>query len=364
VLRLELVKTFRGLRATLGVAAISLLVASGSRAATAVVVLAPSNFIHVIGNMEQTVAFYHSVLGLDFARGVGKFAVIPAVSRLYALPLTTPMQLAILRLPDRAVALEFAQVRGVAQKLSAPRPQDPGASVLVLTVRSLEPILARVRAARVPIVTTGGGPVVIADGAGKSRVLVVKDPDGYYIELLERHPAPGQAQSGEPRPPSGNAAGNVLRASLMLSVANTDATVHVYRDLLGLPLRVDDSFAPDAGLSRALGVGRGAQLRHSVATLPGSDFTFDFVEWKGVSRETTQVRLYDRGAVVLRLVVDNVDTVVAHLKADGVPVASTGGGPVTINPLFHACILRDPSGFYFEAFPQLPPPTSRRRRTP
>ncbi|MGH8142118.1 MAG: VOC family protein [Steroidobacteraceae bacterium] len=347
----------------LGATALCLIAAAAS-AAPAGKVLAPGNFIHVIGSVERTVAFYHDVLGLDLvsARGVGQFAPNPAVAKLYAIPAATPMSVAMLRLPERSVALEFAEFRGITHNSSAPRPQDPGASVLVLTVRSLDPVLARVRAAHVPIVTRGAVPVDRSDSAGKSRIVVVRDPDGYYIELVERDPAPAPAAAAD-------AAGNVLQASLMLSIADTDKTLHLYRDLLGLQFRVDDSFARDPVLSRALGIRGEAQARHSVAGIPGSDFKVDFVQWKAVRRKPAHTRVFDRGVGVLRLVVDNVDSFVDQLKADGVPVASAGDGPVALNAVFHACILSDPNGFFFELVPQFrprarPPPQSRRHNPP
>ncbi|MGH8115419.1 MAG: hypothetical protein ACREPS_10275, partial [Rhodanobacteraceae bacterium] len=98
-----------------------------------------------------------------------------------------------------------------------------------------------------------------------------------------------------------------------------------------------------------------AQLRHSIGTIPGSDFEFDFVQWKAVRRKPAQVRVFDRGVGVLRLVVNNVDRLVSQLKADGVPVASAGGGPVALNAVFHACILRGPNGFFFELVPHFRP---------
>ncbi len=350
------VKSLTALGVTLGAAAFCLVAAAASRMVAAGEVLASGNFIHVIGSVERTVTFYHDVLGLDLVttRGVGQFAANPAVAKLYSIAPTTPMSVAMLRLPDRAVALEFAEFRGVAQRSSAPRPQDPGASVLVLTVRSLDPVLARVRVAHAPIVTTGGVPVVRSDSAGKSRILVVKDPDGYYIELVERDSATGGAAPADPTT-AADAAGNVLQASLMLSIADTDRTLHLYRDLLGFQLQADDGFAPDAALSSALGVSHGAQVRHSIGTVPGSDFKYDFVEWKAVKRKPAQVRIFDRGVGVLRVVVGNVDAAVSQLKADGVPVVSTGGGPVALNAVFHACILSDPNGFFIEPVPQFRP---------
>jgi len=325
-----------------------LFAASSALADPAGELLAPGNFIHVVANLDKTIAFHHDVLGLQQANTAApRFAPNRAVAQLYAVPGTAPVGVAVFRLPAQGVALEFAEFRNVDQGSSRPRPQDPGASVLVLTVRNLDIILQQVHEAKVVVVTTGGKPVVHKDGSVTTRSIVVSDPDGYYIELLEHSPQSDTA-----------IAGNIVQAELMLSVADTDQSVHYYRDLIGLPLRVDSSFAPDATLSRALGV-RHAQFRHSVAAIPGSDFKYDFVEWKGVVRHPAQPRIFDHGAGVLRLAVGNVDTFVSHLKADGISVASTGGAPVAMSALFHACILGDPNGLFIQPStriqPQRPP---------
>ncbi len=335
-------------------------------AAAAGEVLGAGNFIHIVANLNRTVSFYHDVLGLELATfgsqpQAPRFAPDAPVAQLYAVPTSTPVGVAMLRLPERGVALEFAEFRNVEQRSVRPRPQDPGAAVLVLDVRNLDPILRKVHAAQVPIVTVGGVPVVQRDAAGRTRSIVVTDPDGYFIELVEHDGASapedagnGAAANNGAAAAGNGAAGNVLHAHLMLSVADTDRTVHFYRDLLGLPLQVDAAFAPDAALSRELGA-RHAQFRHSIATVPGTGFTYDFVEWKGVARRPGQARVFDHGVDVLRFTVANVDTFVDQLKADGVRVASTGDAPVAITAVFRACILADPSGLYVEPVPHLQP---------
>lgn len=357
----------------LGTAALGLLSTAPAMAAAAGEVVGAGNFIHIVGNLGKTVHFYHDVLGLELATFGGqppqppKFAPNGPVAQLYDVPPSTPVGVAVLRLPERGVGLEFAEFRNVPQKSIRPRPQDSGAAVLVLEVRNLDDIVRRAQAAQVPILTSGGVPVTDSNSAGKTRSIALADPDGYYIELVEHEPVSGGgADSGST--PNGDkgadsaAAANVLHAQLMLSVASTDRTIHFYRDLLGLPLQVDAAFAPDPTLSKVLGVPR-ASFRHSIATVPGTGFKYDFVEWKGVAHRPGQARVFDRGVDVLRLVVGNVDSFVDHLKADDIRVASSGDGPVALNALFHACILADPNGLYIEPVPHLQPrrPQAQRR---
>lgn len=354
----------------LGAAALCLLstppatAAAAGKVAGAGKVLGAGNFIHIVANLGKTIHFYHDVLGLELATLGGqapqapKFAPNPPVAKLYAVPSSTPVGVAMLRLPERGVGLEFAEFRGVHQRSIRPLPQASGAAVLILEVRDLDAIVRRAQAAQVPILSTGGVPVVHSDAGGKTRSIALADPDGYFIELLQH-----QSSSDDAADAATATAPNVLHARLMLSVADTERTVDFYHGLLGLPVQVDAAFSPDTTLSRVLGVSN-ARVRHGIVTIPGTGFRYDFVEWSGGAHRPGQARVFDRGVVVLRLVVSNVDRLVDHLKSHGVRVASTGDGPVAFNAAFHTCILADPNGLYIEPVPQLQArrPQPRRRR--
>lgn len=333
------------------------LAASAAPAAPAGEVLAPGNFIHVVAHIDKTMAFYHGVLGLEpLTLGNApptsvKFAVNKPVAQLYAVPPDTTVGVAMYRLPVRGVGLEFAEFRAAGSKSVHPRPQDPGASCVVLTVRQLDPILVRAHAAHVPIVSAGGVPAAAGEPDAAGRSVVLRDPDGFYVELIEQAAATGTVGRDAD-------AGNIVQAALMLSIDDTDRNAHLYRDLLGLPLQIDASFAPDAPLAKAFGL-RGGQVRHSVAVIPGSTFKYDFVEWRGVPRRATHAAVHDHGAGVLRFSVEDVDGLVDNLKAQGIPVASTGGGVVSLGGAFRASILSDPNGLFIEPVPRARPRQSR-----
>jgi catechol 2,3-dioxygenase-like lactoylglutathione lyase family enzyme len=312
--------------------------------APAAEVLAPGNFIHVVADLNRTIDFYQGVLGLERANaaaGAPRFAANPAVARLYSVPEDTLIGVTIFRLPERGVALEFAQFGHGGHRAPRLHAQDPGTAVLVLVVHDLDGLRRKLSAAHVPVISAGDA--AASDAAQGTRELVVTDPDGYLVELVERTAGAGNATSG-----------NVRQAGLMLSVSNTDRTVQFYRELLGMPMSVQASFVTDRALSRALGI-RGGQLRHSTVTLPGTDFRYDFVEWRGVVRHPSTTGIHDEGVGVLRLVVANVDSLVARLQADGVPIASAGKCPIALNAAFHTCILADPNGLFIEPVPRLPP---------
>ena len=116
-------------------------------------IVTAGNFIHVVRNIDQTLAFYHDVVGLDLALAPGAAAPAvprpytdnPFVAKLYGAP-EARFRGGNVRTPDPAVNLEFVDLGGVNnQQAVRPRPQDPGASVVILTVRSLDAALDKVR---------------------------------------------------------------------------------------------------------------------------------------------------------------------------------------------------------------------------
>ena len=63
------------------------------------------------------------------------------------------------------------------------RTQDPGTTVLQLVVRDVTALTAKLKAAGVPIVTTGGIPVQVSPAL---KIAIVKDPNNMLLELVER----------------------------------------------------------------------------------------------------------------------------------------------------------------------------------
>ena len=142
---------------------------------------------------------------------------------------------------------------------------------------------------------------------------LVQDPDGFYIRLVD---------AASP-------------ARLALTVGEMDQTLHLFRDLLG--------FQP---------VGNKAKV-------PGTDFEVEFVQGSGLKPKEPE-SIHDPGAGVLRLIVRDVDALLATLTPAIAPVVSAGGEPVSLGGR-HVVILRDPDNFFFQLMQQPPrPPTATR----
>jgi predicted enzyme related to lactoylglutathione lyase len=137
-----------------------------------------------IGDTEKTARFYQEVLGLDVktaasfvadAKQVEAFGVKGAQYRESAVVF-----------PEKTPQLHFFEFKGVERKPLHPLVADPNSALIRIAVRDMDSVVARVKAAGGQIMNVGGGPVV----NGRNKFLIVTDPNGVHLQLLERLPAP------------------------------------------------------------------------------------------------------------------------------------------------------------------------------
>ena len=144
-------------------------------------------FLHIVSDLDQSLAFYHDELGLEVSGPAGehKFTDNPAVANLYGVP-GKQFRAAVLKIPGSAMGIELVQW-GEARKPTM-KNADPGVVSLLL---------------RVP---------------GSLHPGIMTDPDGYFV-VVE---------------PSGNAG-----ADLSVTVIDPEKTAALYTAALG--------FKPDGG---------------------------------------------------------------------------------------------------------------------
>lgn len=141
-------------------------------------------FMHIVADLDQSLAFYHGQLGLEL-RDPGadhKFTDNPAVAKLYGVP-GKQFRAAVLKIPGSEMGIELVQW-GEARK-----PEDK-----LVTQSGIAMLMLRLR------------------GGGEDGVSVV-DPDGFPVTLG----------------PS-----NVSSAALRVSVSDPRKTAALYQRLLGL----------------------------------------------------------------------------------------------------------------------------------
>jgi catechol 2,3-dioxygenase-like lactoylglutathione lyase family enzyme len=300
------------------------------------VVVGSGNYSPIVQDLEKAIAFYGGLLGLAVpplqTPGPRPFSTDPAIRNMFGMP-SAQLRWLVARIPGTSLGVEMVEAKDIDRAPARPRPQDPGGTTLVLLVRDIDKAFAPLKAAGVPVVTPGGAPIAFAQN-NQARGVIVSDPDGHYVELLQPSPLP---ETGAP-PES-----NIIGARVRLTVADTDRTVRVYRDLLQMPLQVG-SFGT-IPLLDLMGLW-GAQIRLTTAQVPGSTLRLEFIELKGVAAAAVHPRLQDPGAARQQLRVKDLDTTIAGLKTAGSTIVSAGGAPVALQGGVRAAIMPDPDNLY------------------
>jgi catechol 2,3-dioxygenase-like lactoylglutathione lyase family enzyme len=297
------------------------------------------NYIHAVQDLDRTLAFYHDVFALN---GEPRPFPNPGVPELINSP-GASLRLAVVKLPNTAFGLELTQFSGVDRHAAQARPFDPGAAILVLRVKNLDPIVAAVRKRNDPIVTTSRAPVQL----GNTRVFMVRDPDGFLchiVELPEQDVAPQ---------------GNIFGADIGLAIASKDTTVKFYHDLLGFDLMGRDAYHGNPGYFDMIGAPATGQVREYRANVPGTKALVAFYEYKDLDRNLFHLRIPDPGAPALALRVTGIDGLLERMRAAGVQVISRDSQPVQFTPTIRNIFVVDPNGVNLELFEVSPPGAPR-----
>jgi catechol 2,3-dioxygenase-like lactoylglutathione lyase family enzyme len=139
-----------------------------------------AGFEPAIANSEESVRFYNELLGFSFQLGAG-FNDNQTMAATAGVPGASFRQSRSL-IPGTSVAYTFIEWQNVDGKLLSGRTQDPGTTILQLRVRDVTALTAKLKAAGVPVVTTGGVPVEVLPGL---KISIVRDPSNVLLELVE-----------------------------------------------------------------------------------------------------------------------------------------------------------------------------------
>ena len=303
-------------------------------------VIDTGSFTPLVENMDRSLAFYKEILGMEVPP-------LPAAGgpRPYNNP--NPRLFAFFniagarerhqpaRVPGIRTVVEAMEIQQVPHKTVALRLQDPGKATLVLMVRDIDATLARVKAAKYPVVTTGGQPVSLGDG---TRAVIVRDADNRFIEL--RQP---------PEIPANAPAHNIIDIRVMLTVADLPRTIQVYRDVFGFTVERESPFRAEPVEAVLTGV-KSIEERHARAKARDSQMWLEFVEFRGVERTPLTMKIQDRGAARLQARTENIDAVVNAAKQAGLTIATVGGAATPIPPNFKGALVVDPNNFFLSLF--------------
>jgi catechol 2,3-dioxygenase-like lactoylglutathione lyase family enzyme len=302
-------------------------------------VVGVGGFSHIVDNAERSVAFYRDVLGLEMPNPPRAFDSTPWIIDMGNTP-GAQSRPAILHIPGSKLGVELIDYKDIDRKAAHPRFQDPGAASLILTVRDIDPLMAKLNEAHAHINSKGGQPATILGPNGsRGRVVFVQDPDGFLIEISQRDPAPSTTAP---------ASSNIIGGAFEIIVADLDQTLHIYHDVLGFQNLPPTAWDGTKLMMDTAGT-PGAQFRRSSAIIPGTSIMMAFMEFKDIDRKPLHTRIQDPGTAILQVGVRDIDATVKALKAAGVEVISKNGEPVA-NGTSRFCMLRDPNNLYLELF--------------
>ncbi len=298
-----------------------------------------SHAIHAVNDLDTTLAFYRDVFGIE---GQARDFANPAVPLLTNAPGVT-LTLSMVGLPG-GTRFEFTHFKGVERQPAQAKYTDPGAASLVLYVRDIDATVASAKKANATFVTTGGAPVEITTAKGKARSIVLRDPDGFFLQLVEEAPAAGAP------------AGNLHRVSLAYTMEDAGATRNFYTGMMGVELAGSSAFAKDAALATLVGAPENVEFRKLAGTLPPGA-TVEFTEFRGVPRTKFHLRVRDPGAPAMAIEVTNLEGMLAQMKAAGVNLISANGALVDFGNGVRNIFVEDPNGMNLELIerPAAPP---------
>lgn len=297
-----------------------------------------SHAIHAVEDLDTTLAFYREVFGL---KGTPQDFPNPGVPLLTNAP-GVKLRMSMMPLPG-AMRFELTDFRGPERKPARAAYTDPGAASIVLYVRDIDAAVANAKKANAPIVTTGGAPVEITTAKGqeprtKARSIILRDPDGFFVQLVQETPAPGAPE------------GNVHRVSLAYTMESAEATAKFYNGMVGLQLQGPSAFSSDPAVLKLVGAPEGTEFRKLTGVMPGPQAYVEFTEFRGVPRTKFHLRVRDPGAPAMAIQVVNLTGMIAEMKAAGVNVISANGQIVDFGGGTNTIFMEDPNGMNIEIF--------------
>ena len=321
--------------------AASLLAASGFAQTTPVVQL--QNLAHATESLDKTVPFYRDVLGLPVNGARDPLAQQPQkldedMSKFTATK-SMSFRAATFRIRNAAFGFELTEFTGGARKPVRPNLQDPGAATLTLQVRDIEKTMAKVKASGAPIVTIGGAPVnPTGNPNSKLREVVIRDPDGFFVELQQPDPLPASAA---------NATGDILGAAVQFSIEDSAKTVAFLREAIGFNARATGALGTNAVVANLIGL-PGSQWRITHGTIPGTTADFALIEYNGAPRTKVAGGAQDPGSPAFTMVVRDINAAVDQWTKAGGTVATTGGKAIVRANGAGNVFVRDVNGLMWE----------------
>ena len=131
-------------------------------------------------------------------------------------------------------------------------------------------------------------------------------------------------------------------------VADLEKAVVFYRDGIGFEVLREATNADANPQLRAMFGLPDAHLRQQIGRAPPTPGGVEIVEIPRADGHTIERRMQDPGAVMLTVVVRDINAPLARLKQLGAPTVTTGGAPVNVEGQALAVVVKDPAGHFIE----------------
>jgi catechol 2,3-dioxygenase-like lactoylglutathione lyase family enzyme len=288
--------------------------------------------IHSTNDVDKTLAFYQAVFGVGGQ--VRPFASTGPQILTNSPGATLRVAMTQLKGGFNFELTEFGNLERQMHK--QPEIADPGAPMMKILVRDIDAIVAAAKKVNAPIVTTSGAPVTVPTSAGTAKAIIMRDPDGYFVEAIQGTPA---ADSPE---------GPVLGAIMGLTVRDINESLKYWNGVLGNEFSADAKFSSDAAMLDLMGLPKGASYRMGGGLISGSKARIEFVEIKGVPRKPFDLRVTDANASGMAIRVGHIRELLAKIKANGGRVLSRDGQLVEWSDTVRNVFVKDPNGLNLE----------------
>jgi catechol 2,3-dioxygenase-like lactoylglutathione lyase family enzyme len=301
-------------------------------------ILRPNATVHIVADLDKSVAFYRDRVGLQPDNDV---FLPPGPSAEGARLINSPgaeVRTATFMIPGTEVRLVLVQFTAGGSAPIHPRLQDYGQIKTVMRVRDIDVQFNRVREGLSGVFTSGGAPVRPEGPNGINRAVITRDPDGAPLEFVY--------QTVPPIPDSVPETSNVVGGWASFVVRDLPTTLAFYRSHLGFEVRGEGRQASAALLSLQ-GLPDATKTMSTGARIPGASFTWFLYAYDGVEKQAINGRLSQPGMTALSFYVENVPAMVQSIVAGGGSVETQGGAPVRIGGADRV-FVRDPSGILIE----------------
>jgi len=298
--------------------------------------LRPKLIIHVVANLEKSIAFYREGLDLEVASGPAPLTASALVQKAVATNPAARARQATLIVPGSNLQLQLIEFSGIEGKPFEQRLYDPGVTRFSIQVRDIDKAFDKVKD-KVTVDTTSAGPVFTQRPRNNTRAVMMRDPDGFVFEFV---------QSGAPPQTTVPESSNIYNARSSLAIEDFDRSLAFYRDILGFTFNNPPGDVNDAVLALE-GTPRG-RARSSGGMPPGSNNIWFLWEFREVNRTKRVPNVQDPGASAISLDVENLPALLAKMKTAGVTIETPGGAPVALDGGRKAALVRSPDGLLVE----------------